>query len=106
MHFDQSELQQLTPEYVASLPPQRRAALFEWLRKDLMEAHDRLNQNPSNSSRPPSSRPPWDRSVDNEAENSADESCESTDEKSKGKKSGESNQNHSKTANSQDRKKR
>jgi transposase len=106
MHFDCSDLQQLTPEYVASLSLERRATLVEWLRKDLMEAHDRLNQNPSNSSRPPSSRPPWDRSVDNEAENSADESCESTDEKSKGKKSGESNQNHSKTANSQDRKKR
>jgi len=27
--------------------------------EDLKEAHDRLNQNPSNSSRPPSSKDPW-----------------------------------------------
>lgn len=68
MHFDQSELQQLTPDYIDGLPSERKAVLLEQLRKDLMEAHDRLNQNPSNSSRPPSSRPPWDRSVDGNSE--------------------------------------
>jgi hypothetical protein len=31
------------------------------LLSDLKEARDRLNQNPSNSSRPPSSRPSWER---------------------------------------------
>jgi transposase len=109
MHFDRSELQQLTPEYIASLPPERRSALFEWLRKDLMEAHDRLNQNPSNSSRPPSSRAPWNRSVDNSTEDSADESRESADEECE-KHSGESNRNHpsndSTSDNPQDQKKR
>lgn len=64
MRFDKSELQQLTPEYIADLPIERRAELFEQLRVDLMEAQDRLNQDPSNSSRPPSSRPPWERSSD------------------------------------------
>jgi len=28
---------------------------------DLKEAHDRLNQNPSNSTRPPSTRAPWEK---------------------------------------------
>ena len=64
MQFDRSELQQLTPEYVASLPPERRSALIEWFRKDLIEAQGRLNQNPSNTLAPPSSRAPWDRSIE------------------------------------------
>jgi transposase len=62
MYFDRSDLQQLTPEYVLGLSPERRAALVEQLRKDLMEAQDRLNRNPTNSSCPPSSKAPWDRS--------------------------------------------
>ena len=32
------------------------------LSSDLKEAHDRLNQNPQNSSRPPSSQAPWEKS--------------------------------------------
>ena len=63
MYFDRSDLQQLTPEYVQYLSPERRAALVEQLRKDLIEAQDRLNQNPTNSSRPSSSQFPWDRSI-------------------------------------------
>ena len=63
MHFDRSDLQQLTPEYVQNLSPERKAALVEQLRKDLIEAQDRLNQNPTNSSRPSSSKAPWDRSI-------------------------------------------
>lgn len=75
MHFDRSDLQQLTPEYVHNLPLERKEVLVEQLRKDLMEAQDRLNQNPSNSSRPSSSQAPWDRSIssaENESERTAD----------------------------------
>lgn len=74
MHFDRSDLQQLTPEYVQNLSPERRVALVEQLRKDLMEAQDRLNQNPTNSSRPSSSKAPWDRSI-----NPDDESGQNND---------------------------
>jgi len=61
MHFEQSDLQQLTPEYIAGLPPEQRSVLIEQLRKDLIEAQDRLNQNLSNSSKPPSSRAHWEK---------------------------------------------
>ena len=73
MYFNREDLQQLTPEYIGGLPPQRRDALIEKLREDLIEAQDRLNQNPSNSSRPPSSRAPWDRSVEKNTESPAEE---------------------------------
>lgn len=109
MHFDQSELQQLTPEYVASLPPERRAALVEWLRKDLMEAHDRLNKNPSNSSRPPRSRAPWDRSIDNSTENLVDDPSEPSDEegeKEADESDGKSTSKNSASDSSQDKSKR
>jgi IS1 family transposase len=64
MHFDRSDLQQLTPDYISKLPPERVAILCEQLRQDLIHARDRLNQNPSNSSRPPSTRAPWERQSD------------------------------------------
>lgn len=74
MHFDKSDLQQLTPEYVVKLSPERVVELFEHLREDLLNAHDRLNQNPTNSSRPPSSRTPWDRESKSQDESSSTES--------------------------------
>lgn len=65
MRFNRLDLQQLTPEYTGKLPPERLIILFEELRQDLIKARDRLNQNPSNSSRPPSTRAPWDRQSKN-----------------------------------------
>jgi transposase len=62
MRFDQHGLQQLTPDYISKLPSQRKEILIEELRQDLIAAHDRLNQNSTNSSRPPSSQAPWARS--------------------------------------------
>ena len=66
MHFDKSDLQQLTPEYIARLPPERISILFNQLREDHLRALDRLNQNPTNSSRPPSSQAPWESSSSQE----------------------------------------
>jgi transposase len=68
VHFRQLDLQQLTPEYTQKLPAERLVALFELLRQDLISARDALNQNPSNSSRPPSTRPPWERDTEKEKE--------------------------------------
>ena len=65
MHFDRSELQQLTPEYINTLSSARLVTLCEQLRQDLITARDRLNQNPSNSSRPSSTIAPWDRQSEN-----------------------------------------
>ena len=65
MHFDRSDLQQLTLEYIEKLPSERLVILCDQLRQDLMTARDRLNQNPSNSSRPSSTLAPWDRQSEN-----------------------------------------
>lgn len=65
MHFDRSDLQQLSNEYIKKLPPERLVTLCEQLRQDLITARDRLNQNPSNSSRPTGSLAPWERQSKN-----------------------------------------
>ena len=77
MHFDRSDLQQLTPEYIDKLPPERVAVLCEQLRQDLIQARDRLNQNPSNSSRPPSTRASWERQPDDESIDNPDDKPQS-----------------------------
>jgi len=62
MHLDDHDLKQLDEEYLRSLPAKQLQTLSSKLLSDLKEAHDRLNQNPSNSSRPPSTRAPWEKS--------------------------------------------
>jgi transposase len=81
MYFDRSDLQQLTPEYIDKLPSERVAVLFEQLRQDLIHARDRLNQNPSNSSRPPSTRAPWERQSDENIDDSDDKPQSGSSEK-------------------------
>ena len=55
------DLQQLDEEVLRHLPEEVLRALTLTLLTDLKEAQERLHQNPTNSSRPPSSRPPWTR---------------------------------------------
>jgi len=54
------DLSQLDEGYLANLPEEPLRALSVKLLADLKAAHDRLDQNPSNSSRPPSTRAPWE----------------------------------------------
>lgn len=54
--LDEAALRQLF-----ELNPSALLGLSERLLADLKEARERLNQNPDNSSRPPSSRDPWSR---------------------------------------------
>jgi transposase len=61
MHLSQHSLRQLDQAYLDSLGEAEVRALSGKLLDDLKEAWDRLNQGPDNSSRPPSSRAPWDR---------------------------------------------
>lgn len=58
------DLSQLDEGYLASLPEQQLRSLSAKLLADLKAAHERLDQNPSNSSRPPSSRAPWESEDD------------------------------------------
>jgi hypothetical protein len=53
------DLKQLDDETIRSLPAETLRTLSSRLPADLKEARDRLNRNPDNGSRPPSSRAPW-----------------------------------------------
>jgi hypothetical protein len=61
VHFDRSDLQQFTDQYIDTLHSERVRDVLKQMRQDLMSAHDRLGQNPTNSSAPSSTRKPWER---------------------------------------------
>lgn len=61
MHLSDHSLRQLDETYLSSLGEEALRALSVKLLDDLKEARERLNQGPDNSSRPPSSRAPWER---------------------------------------------
>jgi len=60
MQLSEHDLKQLDEEKIRSLQAEKLRTLSVKLLADLKEARDRLNQAPDNSSRPPSSRAPWD----------------------------------------------
>jgi transposase len=62
MHLSDHSLNQLNEAYVQTLDAGALRGLSLRLLADLKEARERLRQNPTNSSRPPSSRAPWERS--------------------------------------------
>lgn len=61
MHLSDHSLRQIDDAYIQSLEPEALCGLSLRLLADLKEAREQLNQGPTNSSRPPSSRAPWDR---------------------------------------------
>ena len=61
MHLSDHSLRPIDDAYLQSLEPEALRGLSLRLLADLKEARERLNQGPSNSSRPPSSRAPWER---------------------------------------------
>lgn len=62
MKISDHSLRQLDETYVTSLDEAALRGLSLRLLADLKEARERLNQNSGNSSRPPSSQAPWERS--------------------------------------------
>jgi hypothetical protein len=60
MHLSDHDLLQLDDAYLATLTPEQARALLSRVVTDLKAARERLAQSPSNSSRPPSSRAPWE----------------------------------------------
>lgn len=73
MQLSDHDLKQLDEEYLHSLPAEPLRTLSSKLLSDLKEAHDRLNQNPTNSSRPPSARAPWEKSEETSQDGSDDD---------------------------------
>jgi hypothetical protein len=61
MHLSDHSLRQIDDAYLRSLDAEALCGLSVRLLADLKEARERLNQGPTNSSRPPSSRAPWER---------------------------------------------
>ena len=61
MHLSDHSLRQIDDAYLRSLDLEALRGLSLRLLADLKEARERLNQGPTNSSRPPSSRAPWER---------------------------------------------
>ncbi len=59
MIFSDQDLRQINQSYIESLDTETLEKLASKLLEDLKEARERLNQNPNNSSRPPSSTEPW-----------------------------------------------
>lgn len=61
MHLSDHSLRQIDDAYVQSLDMEALRGLSLRLLADLQEARERLNQGPTNSSRPLSSQAPWER---------------------------------------------
>lgn len=72
MHLSPHSLRQIDDAYLQSLEVEALRGLSMRLLADLKEAWDRLNQGPENSSRPPSSRAPWERKTGGGRESDAD----------------------------------
>jgi transposase len=60
MQLSDFDLRQIDVEYLRSLSPERLRVVAEKLLLDLKAARELASQTPQNSSRPPSSRAPWD----------------------------------------------
>ena len=58
--------EKMNDEWLKKLPAERLLEVSKRLLDDVKELHDRLNQNPDNSSRPPTSQAPWERASDAE----------------------------------------
>jgi hypothetical protein len=78
MHLSDHDLKQIDTDKLAQLPPEQLLQLSSRLLQDLKEARDRLHQTPDNSSKPPSSRAPWEISKPHEepASSSNDEATD------------------------------
>ena len=61
MHLSDHDLRQLDDAYLAGLSDGQARALLGKALADLKVARERLGQNPTNSSRPPSTRAPWEQ---------------------------------------------
>ena len=61
MHLSDHDLRQMDEGWLEKLPEDKLRQVSARMLQDLKEARDRLNQTPDNSSRPPSSRAPWEK---------------------------------------------
>jgi transposase len=95
MHLSDHDLRQLDESYLETLSPEQARALLSKALADLKVARERLGQNPSNSSRPPSTRAPWeqaeggDEDVGEDADGDAPAAAPRGEEEAKSEPNGE-----------------
>ena len=65
MHLSDHDLIQFDEAYLETLSEEQARALLSKALSDLKKARERLGQNPTNSSRPPSTRAPWEQNEEN-----------------------------------------
>jgi hypothetical protein len=73
MHLTDFDLRQIDVEYLRSLSPEQLRVVAEKLLLDLKAARELARQTPQNSSRPPSSRAPWEYGAADAAPEESDE---------------------------------
>lgn len=73
MHLTDFDLRQIDVEYLRSLSPEQLRGVAEKLLLDLKAARELARQTPQNSSRPPSSRAPWEYGAADAAPEESDE---------------------------------
>jgi transposase len=71
MRLSKHDLFQMDDEWLKKLPAELLLEVSKRLLHDVKELQDRLNQNPGNSSRPPSTKAPWEKARDPAVENGA-----------------------------------
>ena len=101
MIFDDHDLRQINQTYIESLDSETAKKLASKLLEDLKEARERLNQNPKNSSRPPSSTEPW---VIAEIEDEEEKEVEKGSDTTAGKKSSSASKRNEKDQKKKDKK--
>ena len=63
MYLSKHDLLQMNDEWLKKLPAERLLEVSKRLLHDVKVLQDRQNQTPNNSSRPPGSQAPWERSA-------------------------------------------
>ncbi len=71
MRLSKHDLFQMDDEWLKKLPAELLLEVSKRLLHDVKELQDRLNQNPANSSRPPSTKAPWEKGREPAGENEA-----------------------------------
>ena len=79
MHLSKHDLFQMNDEWLKKLPAELVLEVSKHLLHDVKELQDRLNQNPDNSSRPPTSQAPWAETGDSEEQSGAADESDTAD---------------------------
>jgi hypothetical protein len=64
MRLSKHDLFQMDDEWLKKLPAELLLEVSKRLLHDVKALQDQLNKNPGNSSRPPSTKPPWEKARD------------------------------------------